>query len=147
MGKGEGEVDDSLFQGKDTVDEILATRDTALNVIYVKKRGLRTAIEEMKDAAYDRPLTPQERRAITDYRELISALSEAVIELDLLTLRVLHESSEVKRMVNVLTAVNHDIRDKIASIKRVSQFIKSIGDVIGTIDNLITAMTKLSGLL
>jgi len=129
---------------QETISAIIAARDDARRIIFDKALTLQTAIESIKDRGYDRPLTPAERKAIEEYRDGIGALREADREVALITVRLLSESSEVQRLINVLSAVNEGLKGKLASIKRVVEVLKKVSDVIGIVDNVIKSLTKLT---
>ena len=130
-----------------TVQEIVTARNDTLRAIFERSLEIDTAIEAIKDRGYDRPLMPKELDEIEGYIGVLGVLAQAEHEVSLITMRLLNESSEVQRLVNVLHAVNDRLKASVNKIKKVSEILKKVSDVLGSIDGIVKSLTKLSGLL
>ena len=135
-----------MSEARDTIKEILASRDQARDAIYKAERALDTQREKIKDNAYNRDLTTDEIDKIGKINATIGSLGAAEDELVIVTVQSLNQSREAKRLASVAAAMNKDLAKRKTEIQGVAKTIKQIGAVIKAIDAVVAGALKLATL-
>lgn len=130
-----------------TVDEILAARDAAVTEIYAKAQELSDRAVVLQGIRGERPLTAAEEAELADIDRAQQALSDAERKVMRVAVAILDRSDEVKRLIGVVTGVNADLKARLKEVQNVAKNIKKVGDMLGAVEAVVQALTKLAKFL
>jgi hypothetical protein len=130
-----------------TIKEILAARDAARQEIYDKARQLQHRAETIKDIGYTRRLNAQELDQLKKINAGMGSLYAAENDLMLMTVAALDRTDEVQRFINVVQAVNANLKATLQNVAEIAEQLNKLGTLFRNITAVVTALTKLLALL
>jgi hypothetical protein len=129
-----------------TINQILASSKAAQQELYDKELQLKARREKIKDTGYDGPLTPAQIAELKAITASQGALAEMQTEISVMTVTSLNQSAEVTRLVNVVTAINEDLKGKLDQLNAISKTITGLGNLFKQLANVITGLGALAAL-
>ena len=128
-----------------TVDEIVASVETAHSELGKLERELQVEIDEIRISAAraSQSLTPEELRRLKELRAEKAEARQVLSDLVFFTLIRLNESDEIAELQRKMDGINGALRDDLEDLKRIERYAEIAAKVA---DALAKATEKLASL-
>lgn len=123
---------------------IVTTAKAQVDALKAIESQFDAKINAIKNAEWDRPLTPAQLKQISGLRTDEAAVEAAIEELCYVTMGALDKSDEITRLANALTGVVKDLKTRTAAITAIGTDAKSFGAICDAISGLVPKLQALA---